>query len=105
MKTRMVTVLVPMLMLSVSSCLCDTHYVSTSGSNQYPYTTPESAALKIQEAVDAAEPSDTVRVARGEYSEEIKMKPSAHIVGDGWDSTSIIASNPRRKFTRSEGGT
>ncbi len=95
MKTRMVTVLVPMLMLSVSSCLCDTHYVSTSGSNQYPYTTPESAALKIQEAVDAAEPGDTVRVAQGEYKEEVKIKPSLKLVGDGWDSTSIVPSNPQ----------
>jgi hypothetical protein len=94
-----------MLMLSVSSSLCDTHYVSTSGSNQYPYTTPETAALKIQEAVDTAKPGDTVRVAQGEYKEEIKMKPSLQLLGDGWDSTSIIASNPQRKFTPSEGGT
>ena len=55
-------------------CAADTHYVSTSGSNESPYTTPEAAARSIQNAMDAASSGDRVLVSPGTYTENICFK-------------------------------
>lgn len=91
MRTGTLILVTAIVWVVLSCCRCDTHYVSTNGSSEYPYTTPETAATRIQDAIDAASPGDTVRVGGGEYREDIEMKPSLHLVGDGRDSTRIIA--------------
>jgi hypothetical protein len=90
MKMRMVTAIVPAIVLTISLSPCDTHYVSPTGSNQYPYTTPETAASKIQDAIDAAEYADTVAVAEGEYHESIRMKEEIALQGAGPDLTTLV---------------
>lgn len=97
-----------------SVCLGDTHFVSKTGSNEFPYASPATAASRIQDAVDAAESGDTVRVAEGEYSEPISLKEGLNLLGEdvlktrlmlraGEDdsSTLIVAENgcSIRKFT------
>jgi len=47
----------------------DYHYASHEGSNVYPYTSWAIAALLIQDAVDAAEPGDTIYVGEGTWTE------------------------------------
>jgi len=42
-------------------------YVSPSGENAYPYTSWKTAAWVLQDAIDAAQPNDTVVVTNGVY--------------------------------------
>jgi len=67
----------------------DYHYVSHSGSDEYPYTTWETAADSIQPAVDATSPHDTVYISSGQWVEHVEVQDfdSVAIVGRGRDST------------------
>lgn len=60
-----------------------TRYVSREGRNEYPYTTPEEAAWKIQSAVEAAEEGDEVVVGPGEYTEHVVLKKGVSLSGSG----------------------
>ena len=60
--------IVVMLLTGLSSAIADTHYVNVS--NEFPstpFTSWETAAITIQEAIDVASPGDTVLVAEGTY--------------------------------------
>ncbi|MCK4537255.1 MAG: T9SS type A sorting domain-containing protein [Candidatus Krumholzibacteria bacterium] len=61
-------------------------YVSTTGGDIYPYSTPAWAALSIQDAVDAAEFYDSIMVCEGTYNESIGITKPIHMMG-GWNST------------------
>jgi len=67
----------------------DYHYASHEGTNEYPYTSWETAAQLIQDAVDAASPHDTVYVGTGEWYETVAtgVYDSVAIIGMGIDST------------------
>ncbi|MEE9552915.1 MAG: T9SS type A sorting domain-containing protein [candidate division Zixibacteria bacterium] len=70
----------------------DYHYASHEGSDEYPYTSWETAAWLVQDALDASESYDTVYVGSGEYYEQIEMQPvdsCVTIIGAGMDSTLI----------------
>jgi len=69
----------------------DTHYVSPSGGDVYPYDAPERAATVIQDAVNAAEYGDVVHLAPGGYRQRVKLKDGVRLWGSGPSSTSIIA--------------
>ncbi len=61
---------------------CSTHYVSPEGGNVPPYTTPETAARGISDAVQAAEWGATILVAPGAYlHEDVQMKPAQSLEG------------------------
>jgi len=47
----------------------DYHYASHQGSDEYPYTSWETAAALIQDALNAAQPYDTVYVGEGTWNE------------------------------------
>jgi hypothetical protein len=73
--------------------LADTHYVSKTGSDIYPYTSWATAANSIQKGIDAASYGDTVRVGPGSYLEyNITMTPGITLIGAGIDSCIIDAS-------------
>ncbi|MFH1336896.1 MAG: hypothetical protein ABII96_10305, partial [Candidatus Zixiibacteriota bacterium] len=63
------------LLLSPIYALAETHYVSKSGSDEYPYTSWATAADSIQKGINAASSGDTVRVGSGTYRETIVMTP------------------------------
>jgi parallel beta-helix repeat protein len=70
--------------------LSDTHYVSKTGSDVYPYTSWATAADSIQKGINAASYGDTVRVAAGTYKEVfIYMVPGIALIGAGMDSSII----------------
>jgi len=82
--------------LILLSCIplahADYHYASHEGSNEYPYTSWETAADSIQLAVDAAEPGDTVYIGVGDWHETIGMQEwdsLMALIGMGMDSTRI----------------
>ena len=56
-----------LLTLLAPNARADTHYVSTNGLHQAPYTLPENAATNIQSAVDVAEDGDKVQISDGAY--------------------------------------
>ena len=67
----------------------DYHYASHQGSDQYPYTSWETAADSIQKAVDATDPHDTVYVGSGDWYQYVQtgVYDSVSIIGMGTDST------------------
>jgi hypothetical protein len=77
----------------------NTHYVSKTGSATYPYTSWETAADSIMQAMRAADPGDTVMVGPGDYYPDttIVMKDSVSLIGAGMDSTKIHGNS---SFTR-----
>jgi len=81
-----VLVFFPMI---VNSSLADYHYASHTGTDEYPYTSWETAADSIQPAVDATSPHDTVYISSGQWVEHVEVQDfdSVAIVGMGRDST------------------
>jgi len=77
------------LLLSPINIFAETHYVSKSGSDEYPYTSWATAADSIQKGINASSSADTVRVGSGTYRETIVMKPGITLLGAGFDSTVI----------------
>jgi hypothetical protein len=76
--------------LAVSPARADYHYASHEGSDEYPYTSWETAAALIQDAVDVANPHDTVYIGAGEYNQQVVVDcDSLAIIGMGWDSTLV----------------
>ena len=72
----------------------DTHYVSKTGTSEFPYNSWETAADSIQKAIDAAETGDTVRVGAGTYYEGVVLKPYLTLLGAGMDSSIIDGNIP-----------
>jgi C1A family cysteine protease len=60
-------------------------YVLKTGNNHYPYSIPAWAARKIQDAVNAAAPGDTIRVAAELYANPVLVDRAAYIQG-GWNN-------------------
>ncbi len=68
----------------------DFHYASHEGSNEYPYTSWETAADSIQLAIDAAEAGDTIYVGAGIWEQhDINLWDSLALIGMGIDTTII----------------
>jgi hypothetical protein len=71
--------------------LSETRYVSKTGSNEPPYTTPETAARSIQAALDRSFLGDTVLVGPGDYEESITLdEEGMTLIGAGRDCCRII---------------
>jgi hypothetical protein len=71
--------------------LAETHYASNYGSDEYPYTSWATAATIIQNAINASNTGDTVRVGAGAYVEHLSLVPGIALIGAGMDSCLIIA--------------
>lgn len=67
MMTRMAIAIALMVAGSLQPVRGDTHYVSTTGANTWPYITPATAARSVQAGIDASADGDTVQVADGTY--------------------------------------
>jgi hypothetical protein len=85
---------IPIIFLFVPLfAFADTHYVSKTGSNEYPYNSWATAADSIQKGINAASYGDTVRVGAGTYREyRIALGSGVTLIGAGIDSSIIDAS-------------
>ena len=81
--------LIAIMALAISSARADYHYASHEGSNEYPYTSWETGAHSIQDAVDATDPRDTLYISAGDWFETVAtdVYDSIAIIGMGIDST------------------
>ena len=80
-----------LILIQPPELLADTHYVSKTGSNTFPYDSWATATDSILLAVDAAAEWDTVLLAAGEYTADtIGLKKGLAFIGAGRDSTLII---------------
>ena len=73
-----------------SPARADYHYASHEGSNEYPYTSWETATDSIKYAIAAADPGDTVFIGAGEYFERVVSAwedSNIAVLGAGVDST------------------
>ena len=97
MKTYSVTMLIVALIAGTAvNTLADTHYVSHSGSDTFPYTTWGTAADNIQSAVYAAAEGDTVIVDNGTYYQGERIMVTNEIIvssKNGADMTSVDGEN------------
>ncbi len=77
------------LILTLASlAYADYHYASHEGSNEYPYTSWETASDSIQLAIDAAEPGDTIYIGDGLWDEATQVwTNSLALIGMGVDNT------------------
>ncbi len=86
------TVLGIVLLFLPLFAFAETHYISKTGSDTYPYTSWATAADSIQKGINAASYGDTVRVGAGTYQEyRITMTSGIYLIGKGIDSTIIDA--------------
>ncbi len=60
-------------------------YVLKNGNNVFPYSIPEWAARKIQDAAGAATPGDTILVAGETYANPVVADRAVYILG-GWNN-------------------
>ena len=68
-----------MVLIAASTSQAGTHYVSSSGSHTPPFTSWETAATNIQDAVNAAEESDWVILTSGIYRVSAQITLSNNI--------------------------
>ncbi len=73
----------------IETTLSQIHYVSKSGSNTPPYISWNTAAHKIQDAINASNRGDTVLVGVGNYYDSIKVDKRLTIIGEKVDETII----------------
>ena len=67
-----------------STTSADTHYVSKTGSNTFPYTSWSTAADTVARAVEAAGEWDTIQIAAGNYvTDTIRLKRGQVMLGAG----------------------
>ena len=88
----LIVVIILLSILFNADAFADYHYASHTGSDEYPYTSWETAADSIQPAIDTAEPGDTIYIGSGEYEEVIVMDAADSVmafIGKGIDSTWI----------------
>jgi len=70
----------------------DYHYASHTGSDEYPYTSWETAADSITSAMNAASPYDTIYIGAGDYQESVWADAEdtcLTFIGAGIDSTHV----------------
>jgi hypothetical protein len=87
------TILFVFLIVSREVAVADYHFVSHQGSDEYPYTQWETASWFVQDAIDAANPGDTIYIDSGEWYESISNSSEDDsliaLIGAGMDQTRI----------------
>ena len=73
----------------IETTLSQIHYVSKSGSNTSPYISWNTAAHKIQDAINACNRGDTVLVGIGVYYDSVRVHKRIHLMGENLDETII----------------
>jgi len=81
-------ILILLLLAVYGVAYADYHYASHEGSNEYPYTSWETATDSIQKAIDASDPGDTIYIGEGLWDEATQVwTNSLALIGMGIDNT------------------
>lgn len=64
-------------------------YVSKTGASIPPYTSWATAADSIQKCINICQSGDTIYVANGFYTEDVRMIQGISLIGIDWDSTYV----------------
>ena len=99
MKTR--SMIMTMTVLTATRLYAATHYVSFTGTSEPPFSSWETAATNIQNAVDAAGPTGTVLVAAGHYMLDghVSVSNAVQVHGvAGYLETTVDAGGASRCF-------
>jgi len=94
-----------------TDCSTPIHFVDGEGSNEYPYSTRQTAAHSIQDAIDVAEfagkanadSTDEVRVRSGTYQESIVLHSNVKLIGGFSANFLADAQNPDSNQTIIQG--
>lgn len=88
MNLRWVILAATVLLLQPHAAVSDTHYVSKTGSNTFPYASWSTAADTVARAVEAASEWDTILIGPGHFvTDIIHMKRGQILSGLATDST------------------
>ncbi len=78
-----------LLFFSAFTTYAQIHFVSKSGSNTPPYISWNTAAHKIQDAINASNRGDTVLVGVGDYFDSIRVDKRLTIIGERLEETIV----------------
>jgi len=88
----LIVVIILLSILYNADAFADYHYASHTGSDEYPYTSWETAADSIQKAIDAASAGDTIYVGSGSWQDwPLNLWNGLALIGRGPDSTVLAA--------------
>ncbi|MDR3666895.1 MAG: NosD domain-containing protein [Ignavibacteriaceae bacterium] len=86
---KLLTIIIILIIVLSSNCYPDVHFVSKTGTSQFPYTSWVTASDSIQKCINVCNSGDTVYIANGTYKETLVIAIPISLFGSSMDSTVV----------------